>query len=1060
MDRKHQSLTAVFGLSAVLLLLLILFAQPAAFAQGGGNIVSIPEIQGTGSSSPYAGQVVTTEGTVTAILGNSVFIQDGTGPRTGIMLYRPNGTLAVGDYITVTGQVQEYYGLTEFGSGANTRVISSGNTLPATQVLTTGAVANEDWESVLVRVYSVTVTNPSLGFGEWEVDDGSGGVRVDDLGNYAYTPTQDDYLYFVQGPLYYSFGNFKIEPRDDNDIHTGPALSKTSLSAVERGVVYTYTLTLENSVAYTLTNIRITDTVPASVTFAYALDGGSLTTGTLNTQEVVWTPADLPPGQSLTVRFAVTSPNVLSDTLITNDNYRFSSNYPVVIHGKPVSTFVGDITIPIIQGDGDSSPLDGQTVTVQGVVVADFQGSNELRGYFLQDPFGDGNPATSDGIFVFDSANDVQVGDWVQLRGTVDEYFGMTEMTNIASATVLSSGNVISPTVMPLPFADAAEPEQYEGMLVTFPQTLYVTENYDLGRYGQVTLSAGDRLMNPTNVVTPGTDANNLQAANDLNRITLDDASTVQNPDPIVYPPPGLSVTHTLRSGDSVTGLTGVIHYSFGLYRLQPTVTPVFSSTNPRPATPPAVGGTLKVASFNVLNYFNGDGMGGGFPTSRGADTPEEFDRQRAKIINAIITMDADIIGLMEIENDGYTATSAIQDLVNGLNAVAGSGTYAFIDPGVPKIGTDEIAVGLLYKTTTVMPVGSAAILDSSVDPNFIDTKNRPTLAQTFEEKATGERLTVAVNHLKSKGSACDDVGDPDTGDGQGNCNLTRAKAAAALANWLASDPTHTGDPDFLIIGDLNSYAMEDPITTLKNAGYTNLVEKYVGNNAYTFVYQGQAGYLDHALANAALTPQVTGAAIWHINADEPRALDYNEEFKSTGQLTSLYDTSPYRASDHDPVLVGVDLAGLVMSKQVQGRGGGTFNLPTGDVVTYTITLQNNTGGTAQQVIMTDTLPSGITFGGFVQNPNGSVVFPSGGGTISLPGGGSAVLPPNTLAWGPYDLGPGQSYTFVFTATVTGGGGQSIVNTAWFKSLNAGAGFAQATISTQAKIFLPLVMKN
>ena len=163
-------------------------------------------------------------------------------------------------------------------------------------------------------------------------------------------------------------------------------------------------------------------------------------------------------------------------------------------------------------------------------------------------------------------------------------------------------------------------------------------------------------------------------------------------------------------------------------------------------------------------------------------------------------------------------ARSALQDLVNGLNAAVGSSVYSFINPGVSQIGTDEIAVALIYKPGTVTPVGAAQILDSTDDPNFIDTKNRPALAQTFQQASNGAMFTVAVNHLKSKGSDCDDVGDPDTGDGQGNCNLTRKKAAIALASWLATDPTGSGDPDFLIIGDLNSYAKEDPITALKTA--------------------------------------------------------------------------------------------------------------------------------------------------------------------------------------------------------------------------------------------------
>jgi hypothetical protein len=207
-------------------------------------------------------------------------------------------------------------------------------------------------------------------------------------------------------------------------------------------------------------------------------------------------------------------------------------------------------------------------------------------------------------------------------------------------------------------------------------------------------------------------------------------------------------------------------------------------------------------------------------------------------------------------------------------------------------------------------------VLDSSDDPRFIDTKSRPVLAQTFEVIATGARFTVAVNHLKSKGSDCLDVGDPDAGDGQGNCNGTRELAAQALVDWLASDPTGSGDRDFLVLGDLNSYAREDPITAVK-AGpddiegtaddYSNLVAKYGGTYAYSYTFDGQAGYLDHALASPTLTAQVTGATEWHINSDEPDLLDYDTTFKSAGQ-DALYEPNQYRTSDHDPVIVGLDL--------------------------------------------------------------------------------------------------------------------------------------------------------
>lgn len=563
--------------------------------------------------------------------------------------------------------------------------------------------------------------------------------------------------------------------------------------------------------------------------------------------------------------------------------------------------------ISAVQGSGASAAITG-AVTIEGVVVADFQGSTGLGGFYVQEEPADedGVAETSEGIFVY-SNTEVAVGDVVRIAGTAGEFSGQTQISNLTNLAVCASGNTsIVPTEVALPFAAAGFAERYEGMLVRFPQQLSVTNTYTLGRYGEVLLSSGGRLIQPTQNSAPGAAANAAQVANDLNQIVLDDANNQQNRDPIVYPGTGLTAFNTLRGDDSVTGLTGVLGEGFGAYRVQPTVAPLFVADNPRTAAPELPGtGSLRVASFNVLNYFNGDGNGGGFPTSRGAETPEEFARQRDKIIAAITAMRADVVGLIEIENDGYGADSAIADLVDGLNEAAPAGTrYAFVHPGVAAIGTDQIAVGFAYRVETVEPLGSAAILDSSVDPLFNDQRNRPALAQTFREIANGERFTAVINHFKSKGSACTAEGDPDTGDGQGNCNITRTNAATALAGWLATDPTGSQDPDVLILGDLNSYAMEDPIAVLAGAGYHNLE----GPDAVSYSFGGQWGTLDYALANAALAAQVTGAAPWAINADEPIALDYNSNFKSPAQQSSLYNADPYRSSDHDPVVVELAL--------------------------------------------------------------------------------------------------------------------------------------------------------
>lgn len=579
--------------------------------------------------------------------------------------------------------------------------------------------------------------------------------------------------------------------------------------------------------------------------------------------------------------------------------------------GNPQGGNCGDARTPIsaIQGTTDVSPLNGSTVSVEAIVTGDFQDANQLGGFFVQQPDSerDNDPKSSEGIYVDGGSTAVQVGDRVRVSGTVAETYNQTRIAP-ASVVVCASNQALPvATNVSLPVAALSDLEAFEGMRVALPQTLTVTETYQLGRYGQILVSNG-RLVQPTNVAAPGAAAQAVQAQNDLNQILLDDGSNAQNPDPIVFPAPALSASNTLRGGDTVTGVTGILGYDFGAYRVTPTTAPAFVHTNPRPAAPvlPAAG-NLKVASFNVLNFFNGNGMGGGYPTARGATNATEFARQKAKIVNAILGLDADVIGLTELENDGFGPYSAIAELVGSLNA-ASSGGYAYINPGLSKIGTDEIAVGFIYRSNRVAPIGFPAILDASVEPTFIDTKNRPVLAQTFREKNGNGVLTVAINHLKSKGSDCVDLGDPDTGDGQGNCAVTRTTAANALVSWLQRDPTRSGDKDFLIIGDLNAYAKEDPIEAIKAAGYVDLINRFNGAQGYSYVFDGQAGYLDHALASASLAAQATGAVEWHINADEPAALDYNTDYQSAAQVTSLYSSGPYRSSDHDPLVIGVKL--------------------------------------------------------------------------------------------------------------------------------------------------------
>jgi predicted extracellular nuclease len=619
----------------------------------------------------------------------------------------------------------------------------------------------------------------------------------------------------------------------------------------------------------------------------------------------------------------------VSDQDVNDPPDRMMDNF--VVDFSPVDVCVLSYTpIYAIQGSGEAAAITG-LVTTQGVVVGDYEGpSPALRGFYLQDLTGDGDAATSDGIFVFnDNNHNVNLGEIVRVTGNAEEFEGQTEIVSVASIAHCGTGSV-TPVDVTLPFPSADYAERYEGMLVRLHQTLYVTEHFQLGRFGQVVLSSGGRLDQPTNVTTPGVAAQALQDANDLNRIIIDDPLNNQNPDPILFGRGGqpLSASNTLRSGDTATDIVGVMTYTWAgntasgnAYRVRPVNalggSINFVAANPRPLTAPDVGGTLKVVGMNLLNFFDTfdnctNGVGGASTDCRGADTPAEFDRQYPKTVAAIRAMDPDILGVNELENDGYGPTSAIQFLVDRLNAATASGTYAFIDVDantgqVNALGTDAIKVALLYKPAVVTPVGQTAVLNTDAFVNGGDSapRSRPSLAQAFEQNANGQRFIVDVNHLKSKGSACDA---PDAGDGQGNCNAVRVQAAQALMAWLASNPTGTGDPDVLLIGDYNSYAMEDPITVITSAGFTNLIATFVGPGAYSYAFDSQWGYLDHAFASASLRPQVTGVGEYHINADEPSVLDYNTDFKSAGQLISLYNTDPFRVSDHDPVLVGLCL--------------------------------------------------------------------------------------------------------------------------------------------------------
>ncbi len=552
--------------------------------------------------------------------------------------------------------------------------------------------------------------------------------------------------------------------------------------------------------------------------------------------------------------------------------------------------------ITAVQGPGALSPLQGQAVSVRGVVTADLRAPGRLNGVFIQQPVADADPATSEGLFVFAPGNTValQVGDYVQASGTVVEFKSgstdperATQLSQLTQLDVCGPARPIRPTRLRLPVAGNAELEAVEGMLVRFDQALHVTENFALGRFGELVLSARDRLYHPNN--QPRLSPEEARELNPRSRIVLDDGLATQNPNPI----PNLSAADssgTRRADDVVQRLEGVLAWAFDAYRVQPTTAPQFEARNARPAAPDAVGGSLKAGALNVLNYFT-------TLNSRGADTVQELERQRAKLVEAIVGLDADILGLIEIENNGK---AALTDLVNAVNTRLGSAVYAFRDAGVP--GSDAIKVAVIYKPARVDAVGNPVVPD---DPDFIvDGGLRPPVAQRFAAKDNGGSLWFVVSHLKSKGSCPSAADSPDRDLGQGCWNVSRVRQAGALQRWIDTLVAASGEPDVLQVGDYNAYLREDPIAAIENSGHENLLLRLPRRERYSFVFGGEAGALDHAFASRSLRRQVSGVTLWHINADEPPVLDYNTEFKTDDR----YAATPFRSSDHDPVLVGLQL--------------------------------------------------------------------------------------------------------------------------------------------------------
>ncbi len=629
---------------------------------------------------------------------------------------------------------------------------------------------------------------------------------------------------------------------------------------------------------------------------------------------------------------------------VTPTNAESSEPEPSPTPSEP--TEPAEVTpIAEIQGTGDASPLAGQTVTTRGVVTAVYA-TGGFNGLYLQTAGTGGSedptPGASDGVFVFSAAAaaDLSAGDHVEVTGTVSEYNGLTELTPSSGGwTVLDEPATVEPTATAWP-ATSAGREALEGMLLAPQGEFTVTDNYSTNYYGTVGLAAGDSpLVQPTTVGRPLSAEYDAQIADNAARgVLLDDgASTNYNSTANkAQPLPWLTGGDPVRVGAAVTFTRPVVlDYRFDAWGFQPTsrLTPdVADAVQPatfedtREEAPAEVGGDLQVGTFNVLNYFSttGDELTGctyyndraGDPVTvsggcdaRGAAEEEDLQRQQTKIVAAISALDADVVSLLEVENSRYflgkSRDQAVSDLVDALNAAAGAGTWAYVaSPAEVPADEDVIRNAFIYRTATAEPVGESHIL---LTGDAFDNARRP-LAQVFQPAGgaadASDDVLVVSNHFKSKGSAGPWPGDADQGDGQGASNESRVRQANDLVAFADAQAEAAGTDKVLLVGDFNAYEQEDPIQVLAEAGYVDLA---AGTGEYSYNFDGMVGSLDHELASPAAAELVTGVDIWNINAFEPVANEYS---RYNYNASILYDETPFRSSDHDPAIVGLDLAG------------------------------------------------------------------------------------------------------------------------------------------------------
>ena len=567
-----------------------------------------------------------------------------------------------------------------------------------------------------------------------------------------------------------------------------------------------------------------------------------------------------------------------------------------------------------IQGADHRSPLENMAVLTTGIVTA-----IESNGFFLQDPFGDGDTATSDGIFVFTGSaptnvdgDAVAVGDEVQVEGTVAEIrtganaLTLTQIADVFEIQELSTGNALPEAVVigndatadRTPPTEVIEDDNFtsfdpdtdgidfyeslEGMRVELRDAVATAptdggEIYAVADRGQGisgfsergTLNIGEdpSLATPPSAFTQG----------DFNpeRLQIDTDGNIL---------PGFGLPQ-VNAGDLLGDVTGILRYDGDAwYELVPTEAFTPTSAGLEREVTELTGGDeqLTVASFNVLNLDPGDGA-------------DQF-AALAEIIVANLN-GPDIIGLQEIQdNDGTVesdVTSADVTLQLLIDAIADAGgpTYQFIDNTFIGNETSGGAPGGNIRTAYLYNPERVSVVEDSVttinpeiphdDPSNPFVGSRLPLVADFE--FAGKTVKVVNNHFSSKGGS-----DPLFGANQPPANGSfdeRERQAEAVRDFVADTKASDPDSKFIVLGDLNEFEFFGPVKTLEEPGLTNLTNTLDEDERYTFIFEGNSQSLDHILVDDSLA-----------NRSEFDIVHVNSEFVD-------------QASDHDPLLARIDLA-------------------------------------------------------------------------------------------------------------------------------------------------------